>query len=369
VNEPLDPSREAAAEAALQARAAFVRTEALIRLRDFFREHRVDAVFLKGAVTAPLLYPVLAARGMRDVDVWIRPDAEAERAQRLLREHGWALSRELPPGHHHLDPLLDLSRALTIEIHTNLAAPPLPDAALDLLWSRRVPGEFLPRLDDASLVVHQVLHALNDPLDGPLNRDLREIHALHERLSPEQRQDLSALAEKLGCAEALRTMLALARQEVLAAPPTNPAVRLAVKRLAHDRPTSRLGKLQRHLDAVALRLWQHDPNRSWCSCRLRAEAQLVLDALAGTGQRLRREFAPRFQRAPGVLLDLGEGTLLHDRDTGAVHLLNPTAARLARAAEHPAPPAALRAATPELAATDFRQALIALETAGVLRRR
>lgn len=324
-------------EAALAGRQALVRAEGLARLDRLRRAHGVEAVFLKGAVVAPLLYSTLSRRGMRDADLWVRDTDQAARLQGLLRLEGLRTTRSMPSDHHHLDPLLDLSAAFTVEIHTNLAAPALPEAALADLWAMREPApRDLPRLNDTGLFLHHALHALNDPVDGALLRDLWETARLAERLDAIQWQTALAWAEAHDQAGRIGDALALARAEFGFErdwPPARPrsfAFRCAAQRLVAPLPLRRFDRAWLRLLAQGLEEVQHRPETSGLAAILRVSGRAVHSILRSAPRRLRRAIAPRYRRLEGNVLELGDDVLLHDPESGRVHVLNAAGTRVYR---------------------------------------
>ena len=368
---PPEPAATLRSEAALAGRHALVRAEGLVRLDRLRRAHGVPTVFLKGAVVAPLLYPVLSMRAMRDADLWVRDPAQAARLQGLLQREGLRSTRAMPGEHHHLDPLLDLSAAFTVEIHTNLAAPALPEPALAALWDMRMPeGGDLPRLNATGLFLHHALHALNDPVDGALLRDLWETARLAERLDPREWQTARAWAEAHGQAPRVRDVLDLARtafgyDRPWPKSPQTFAGRCAARRLENSLPLRRVGRWTLHLQARCLEERQRTPESSSPAAAARVGCGFVQSGLHAVPRRLKRLLAPHYQRVDGHLIDLGDEILLHDPESGRVHLLNATGTRVYRACEH----ACARKALEKVAggAREGRECVRALLHGGVLR--
>src|SRR5690242_9675100 len=87
------------------AHAARVREQALVDILTAYRAAGIDALVLKGAALAHLVYPQPVLRPMRDVDILVRAE-EVYRAYALLPEIGFApppgAHHGLGPDHHHL---------------------------------------------------------------------------------------------------------------------------------------------------------------------------------------------------------------------------------------------------------------------------
>lgn len=102
-------------------RADQIRTAALAELLTVLAEKRIEALVLKGAALAYIIYPKPELRPMGDVDVLVDPD-RADEAQAILRHIGF----KAPPQHsgymyeHHHLPGANLARDglnVSIEIH------------------------------------------------------------------------------------------------------------------------------------------------------------------------------------------------------------------------------------------------------------
>lgn len=102
-------------------RADQIRSAALIELLTALERKHIEALVLKGAALAHIIYPRPELRPMRDVDVLVQPD-RADEAQSILREIGFK-APEHHSGymyeHHHL-PGANVEREglnVSIEIH------------------------------------------------------------------------------------------------------------------------------------------------------------------------------------------------------------------------------------------------------------
>jgi hypothetical protein len=350
---------ELAASAAEETREAAVRELALSELRRTLADAGLAWAELKGAALVDDLYAARCERAMGDVDLLLESPEACAAAADLLRGGGFRIARDMP-GHHHLAPMRDHSTLLAVELHHNLTAPPLPPEALALFWARRIatPGGF--RLDDSARLLHHVLHAANDPVDGPLLRDLFECGAQACALSEEQWEDFVDLTERTGRRVVASEVLALAA-ELTGCP-----------RLDAVRPSAMTFWMRRRLE------WCGAPSAAGRLVRQCARRHLERSQAAG---RLR----PAWLGLPGALLDLrgrptpsgarprasdfpfvriGTATLVHRPDTGEVHLLGEPAATVWHALRDSPAGGQINAST-NLPPPEFRAALQALRAAGL----
>jgi hypothetical protein len=88
------------------AHATSVRTQVLTDILTCFQAEGIDALVLKGAALAHLVYPQPVLRPMRDIDILVRAE-EVYRAYELLPQIGFT-----PPqgAHHGLGPTITISR-------------------------------------------------------------------------------------------------------------------------------------------------------------------------------------------------------------------------------------------------------------------
>ena len=108
------------------------RSAAVTEMLDAFERHSIEAILLKGAALAWMIYPSPALRPMSDVDVLV-PRAAADSAQRVLR----GLRYQADPGPrrfgrhaHHLPPAIRTSGGvtLTIEVHVDALPRDVPSS-------------------------------------------------------------------------------------------------------------------------------------------------------------------------------------------------------------------------------------------------
>jgi len=103
----------------------------------------IEAVVLKGAALAYMVYQSFADRPMGDIDLLCDPDNVKE-ARALLRPSGWDWSQDPAvearyQNHHHLPPLGDQAgTGLRLELHTSLfpAGHPFPGFGEDFVANR-----------------------------------------------------------------------------------------------------------------------------------------------------------------------------------------------------------------------------------------
>lgn len=304
----------------------------LRRIFDDLRE--LEPVVLKGGALGPPLYPEAARRVMTDLDLLLPDRAAAEAAAAILARRGYQTGRAMP-GHHHLPPLFHPANAVMVEVHTNFWTPPLDQDWVRDLWRRRVPGGAAGGwvLDPAAQLLHHGLHALSDPLNAPLLRNLFEVAWLAARLAPPDQARLDGLAREGGVPVVAARALGLASAwlgapGLLPVPPPGAFEWWARRRLEWAAPVSRWEHMVRqlaieHVDRLVLGA---DP-RSW-----RVVAGVLTQAV-GRAWRARRpaRAADGCRWRPGPELraaELDGVRMLHQLRTDDVHLLNPPAARV-----------------------------------------
>ena len=351
---------ELAASAAEETREAAVREVALAELRRALADAGLAWIELKGVAVVDDLYAARCERAMGDVDLLLESPEACAAAAGLLHGRGFRISRDMS-GHHHLAPLRDHSTLLAVELHHNLTAPPLPPEALALFWASRVatPGGF--RLEDPARLLHHVLHAANDPVDGPLLRDLLECGALACAMSAEAWDDFDALAERTGRRVVAAEVMALA-SELTGCPRLFPARSSPLtfwmrRRLEWCGAPTVGGRWLRQLARRHI-------ERSQAAGRLRP----TWLGLPGALMNLRARPAPGVGRpSPSdfPFVPIGSALLIHRPDTGEVHLLGAPAAKLWQALRS----APAGGPLPEVAGLnppEFRAALQALRMAGLV---
>ena len=125
---PADTRRELLALTIRHRRANEIFSRTLRDVLDAFAADGINAIVLKGAALAHVLYPVAGLRPMSDVDLLVDRRL-ARRAQRLLVELGFRAPvkpdvRRLV-GHHHLPPATKqvAGHAVQVEIHRDAMSP------------------------------------------------------------------------------------------------------------------------------------------------------------------------------------------------------------------------------------------------------
>jgi hypothetical protein len=140
-------SAPAVAQQQLQARAMQhshanrVRAKTMAEVLAAFQASNIDALVLKGAALAHLIYPQPGLRPMRDVDLLVSP-SQARQAQNLLAELGFNASlpgdslpaKHLPNAQRRAEGL-----PVSIEIHHNLYSNGAPATELEALRPKAVP--------------------------------------------------------------------------------------------------------------------------------------------------------------------------------------------------------------------------------------
>lgn len=158
--------------------AARARAVVLGELLHAFEAAGIEAVVLKGAALACLVYPAPELRPMRDLDLLVRP-ADARRAQALLVTLGFDAPREparrLLRWHHHLPPVVRAHDGLRIavEIHQNAFSVYADDSlGLDTLAAPTqefaVAGRSARALGHVDMLRHLCGHALEPAFEMPL---------------------------------------------------------------------------------------------------------------------------------------------------------------------------------------------------------
>lgn len=305
-------------------------------------------VLLKGSALVHTLYETAAERPMSDIDLLL-PDREAlPAATRILASEGYLPERRLeahaPERHHHDPPLTNPAAELTLELHAQLSTPPLPEPVMAALWAGRERiergGVSMWVLDPVGRALHHALHAVADPIDSPLLRNLFETAWLIARLNDEERARLREL---------------LARPEVaaLAAPGVELAARLfGLESLSDPRPAgacelwslARLewcdsfdlerpfwAGLKRSLAREHLKVAPR--GAVWTALAFaRILLQVFVGAVLGRVAALAEARVTAIEAIAFATVPIGDRLLAHDRDSGAVHLLDPVSARVWAAA-------------------------------------
>ena len=173
---------------------------------DAFSEARIDALLLKGAALARLLYGPDERRGYVDVDVLVRPD-HAKAVAGVLTDLGYRNTTQL----HGIDYVEGAVPSDTwtpppdgapydVDVHRWLpGAQAPPDTAWDALWSRRtsieLDGRQIPVLAREGLALHLALHAAQHGPD--FVKGLVELRRALDRWPPEVWRDAVTLAAEV----------------------------------------------------------------------------------------------------------------------------------------------------------------------------
>lgn len=338
---------------------------------------RAPVIALKGAAISYSLYPLLADRAMSDLDLLLIDRTQLATARVALLSDGYRTAGEELPEHHHAAPLSDSIAELTIELHTDLTHPALPEGALDELIRRRVEWPSVPgltMLDPIGRLVHHAIHAVHDPIDSPLLRNLFEVAWMAQKFTLYERRDLAAFTEKYGLTDQVGHALALAG-ELFGAPVLLP--------LPEEGPIEywckqRLEWTDSHGDAD----WWSRFRRELAERHLKEQrSESSVPLLRAGAEGIRRAASSRissfFSRAqeiepvPLQTTPVGDGLLAWDPASGEVHFLSALSAAIWCAAEEEHDPKKLEVlldadgVTPEIT----RAALETLLQSGLVRTR
>ena len=332
---PPDVERWLVRDAVVSGHGAFARTAELQRLLG--RLFGIGSIVLKGGALSFVLYRGPAERAVSDLDLLIAPeDLEAAVARLAADGYRRAASDGLRE-HHHAPPLTHASREQVVELHTDLATPALPAALISEMWGRRraiQPGFFV--LDPVDRLIHHAIHAVADPVDSPLFRNLFEVAWLLTRLSRAEVRELEARAARFELAPRVGPALELASRlfgtpAILGRQAPAALVFWCERRLGwqgHREGEAWEGRLER---AVAIRHLEGIGRAEGLPLAAAVSESLARSArswLAGArpGSTPRRRGALR-------AVKVGPGRLVHDGESGAVHLLDPVAAEVWEAAD------------------------------------
>lgn len=318
-----------------QAPMASRRLQALNTLRSLLEGENIAFTLLKGSAVWPVLYEHAAERIQWDIDLLIDPTQDPEPVNALLQAHGYRTLHSLPGYHHHLDPVSDPANPVPVEIHVNLMTPPLPGPVMQAFWKHRVnqtvPGcGRVPVLNEVARLAHHALHALSDPMDGPLLRNLFETGCLASRLPDEKTVEFKSFVEFCGITDPVTRALHLA-SEWFGSPPLLPLRRAtawefwANQRLKEVHPDHPSARVLRQLGRKHIESMQAGGRRSLL---VALPALACAEGRAALGQRLKKKTVrptTLLKQVEAKHLEIGQGLLLHHPETGEVHLLNPQA--------------------------------------------
>jgi hypothetical protein len=308
----------------------------------------VTAVALKGSALAGTLYDEAAERVMSDLDLLIDGPAARDRAVDRLALRGYHVRFPDAVPDHDLA-LWGPVQELEIDLHVNFTRPALPAAAMADAWASRVTtgalGGRLTVLDAGWRALHAALHALSDPIDSPLLRNLFEVGWMARELSAAERDELVERARRYGVADRVARAFGLAHR-LFGTPPLFALPRLSAWELwSWQRLSWRYGdddargRFVQHLAEYHLRRL-HTSGRSGLDPRplVATAAETAAGILAGHVEtwsqrwltpwieRVRGGAAAGLRRAPADAVAVGDGLLVHDA-AGDVHLLDADAAQ------------------------------------------
>jgi hypothetical protein len=164
VSIPAEVQQQLQARAMQHSHANRVRAKTLAEVLAAFQAAGIDALVLKGAALAYLVYPQPGLRSMRDVDVLVSK-SRARQAQALLAELGF--NAPLPGGDLPAKHLPNAQRQaeglpVSIEIHHNLYSNGTPATELEALRQRAIPftieGVTAYTLSHAEMLEHIYQH-------------------------------------------------------------------------------------------------------------------------------------------------------------------------------------------------------------------
>lgn len=296
-------------------------------------------VALKGFALSLTLYREAAEREMADLDL-LHPDStRAQRAAEFLLREGFWPSREIV-GHHHAAPLRHPSSRWSVELHTNLTTPPLAKPFVEHFYEERrevkLPSGILAAIPSPSgLLFHHCLHAVKDPLESPLLRNLFEIAALSARMTSDDWNRFSALLAESGREEWVCRALALCERFFpLSVPPfRRPSFSTiefwALRRLQWTGEVRGLERLVRH---IGVKHFDRMPAGRWRIDLPRVASVTMKSLRLAIGSRWRAFTSPHrpVPLSPSaddlISAPLPDAVALLKRRSGQVYVLNGAAA-------------------------------------------
>lgn len=187
---PASVKEQLQARAMQHSHANQVRAKALAEVLDAFQTAEIEALVLKGAALAQVVYPRPGLRSMRDVDLLVSR-SRARQAQALLAKLGFNApppGNDLPAKH-----LLVAQRRVeglpvSLEIHHNLYANGPPAAELEALYPAAIPfdikGVTAHTLGYEDMLAHIYHHTAN--IFNPLRLiSVADLVSLAERFAAE----------------------------------------------------------------------------------------------------------------------------------------------------------------------------------------
>jgi hypothetical protein len=299
-----------------------------------------DPIALKGAALAYALYDHPSERSMGDIDLLVA-DEEAPAAAAILEGLGYEPT--CPTwDHHHLPPLRHAVRDVTVELHTNLATPGLPESLLERMRSEtrsvQLPGASEMRiLDPPAGLIHHAIHALRNPVGDPLVRNLFEVAWLAARLDAAELQEAFELSRHAGVETQVATACALGEQlfgRVHGIPAPAPgAVRFwCTRRLNWVTPASEAPDRWSRWKATVARQHLFAARRGASDRNPISLIAALFDSVTSEQRRLRGRLRGAVRRARAEAAQVGDGLLVENLETGEVHILSGSAVEAWRCA-------------------------------------
>ena len=134
----------------------------LIRVLEAFRREAVQVILLKGVHLAELVYGNIALRPMGDIDLLVR-NRDLSKACSILETEGYEMSKEdVARSLEHLPPFRKIG-CLDVEIHFNIAAPPVSNNfSVEEFWdgarTEQIQGVQVLTLCPEDLLLHLCMH-------------------------------------------------------------------------------------------------------------------------------------------------------------------------------------------------------------------
>lgn len=318
----------------MESREAMVRTTSLRRMLDLL-EGKVDVVALKGAALTWSLYDDAAERSMGDADLLVRGENGAERARDILTYAGFTMDQGYT-HHHHLAPLTDSAHSLAIELHTNFTTPPLRSEVIDWLWEHTVNVNIkgvkrIQVLDPIGQLFHHCIHALNDPVDSPLVRDLFEIAVMVQRMSSQMQQDFVNRVKSWNMLPHVARAIYLAHRLFGCAPiagkPAFGALDFwCMRSLYHTEEQPPILRIESHLARQHIEAMHRGAGNRNPFPPILISGDILWGHLEHTVRALTQRVFPHPKRPDYPHRSIGQSLLIHNTDTSEVQLLNQLAA-------------------------------------------
>lgn len=296
-------------------------------------EQEMPVLVLKGAALTGVLYREGAERKMGDLDVLCRNKEEVDRAVSILRENGYRPGRSLP-GHHHAAPMVHRTRKLSVEVHHNLMTPHLSERFIREFVEKACTlklraGQEWATPDKPGMLIHMCLHALNDPIESALLRNLLEVAWLAMTLSQVEAGEFIHRVNRHGLEAWVGRALGLARDYFPSVPVLCPRPASGTFEFwSHRRMgwvKDHLSPWQRFVRHVAIKEFDELPAGQW-----HRDAGRLVSVIGNTlanplRERIRQRKSSRaagpWRRSVIHACPVGEGMLLVDDGPGAVHML------------------------------------------------